>query len=324
MSSDSGASVAQRSQALGHSRADTYKHYQSQKVTIDVQSIFNYSDSKAEMIKEHGQTYLRRGAPTRLDASQKQVISEDPAIQLTRRQRAQLRLNLTDRYDGWKKAKADPAASAEVAEWKRLGSQIGNMTTRSRKLAFRGSLAQFHTMADVQLVSAQIKDESIPEVSPPIDASEHSIPERRWLAKNLPDWIENLGFEQLSPIELKISALEQMSQLCGLYERRKPRSSTPDSAAPLTLTTGPPATDYPTQLPPTTCLHCLGDDQLAAAQRIYVYAQRRSLQTHYARKHLPFIEKASSLTCPHPRCPERLNGWMHFQTHADRVHGVRM
>ncbi|KAA6411911.1 MAG: hypothetical protein FRX48_04061 [Lasallia pustulata] len=127
-----------------------------------------------------------------------------------------------------------------------LGSQIGNMTTRSRKLAFRGSLAQFHTMADVQLVSAQIKDESIPEVSPPIDASEHSIPERRWLAKNLPDWIENLGFEQLSPIELKISALEQMSQLCSLYERRKPRSSTPDSAAPLTLTTGPPATDYPT------------------------------------------------------------------------------
>lgn len=227
MSSDSGASVAQRSQALGHSRADTYKHYQSQKVTIDVQSIFNYSDSKAEMIKEHGQTYLRRGAPTRLHASQKQVISEDPAIQLTRRQRAQLRLNLTDRYDGWKKAKADPAASAEVAEWKRLGSQIGNMTTRSRKLAFRGSLAQFHTMADVQLVSAQIKDESIPEVSPPIDASEHSIPERRWLAKNLPDWIENLGFEQLSPIELKISALEQMSQLCSLYERRKPRSSTP-------------------------------------------------------------------------------------------------
>ncbi|KAI4132430.1 MAG: hypothetical protein LQ347_002588 [Umbilicaria vellea] len=321
---DSGASVAQRSQALGHSRADTYKHYQSQKVTIDVQSIFNYSDSKAEMIKEHGQTYLHRGAPTRLDASQKQVISEDPAIQLTRRQRAQLRLNLTDRYDGWKKAKADPAASAEVAEWKRLGSQIGNTTTRSRKLAFRGSLAQFHTMADVQLVSAQIKDESIPEVSPPIDASEHSIPERRWLAKNLPGWIENLGFEQLSPIELKISALEQMSQLCSLYERRKPRSSTPDSAAPLTLTTGPPATDYPTQLPPTTCLHCLGDDQLAAAQRIYVYAQRRSLQTHYARKYLPFIEKASSLTCPHPRCPERLNGWMHFQTHADRVHGVRM
>ncbi|TGZ80595.1 hypothetical protein EX30DRAFT_307582 [Ascodesmis nigricans] len=91
------ANSAERNQAMGHSRSEIFeRHYISQTVKIDVQSAFLGSAPREELIQAVGRLSRDRDvwAPTKLTTTQKDSISNDPAVIYLKEQRDDLSVEL--------------------------------------------------------------------------------------------------------------------------------------------------------------------------------------------------------------------------------------
>ncbi|EER43204.1 conserved hypothetical protein [Histoplasma capsulatum H143] len=72
----------------------------------------------------------------------------------------------------------------------------------------------------------------------------------------------------------------------------------------------------------TQCLFCLGDSQLPHSAWMYSFSQPDHLQRHVQACHLHYLDPDALLWCPHPSCPDVVDGVKDFQGHALLVHNV--
>ena len=175
----------------------SHKESSTENIVVDTQTSFINSDSKAKVLKEMGQCYIRRGEPTRLSLLQIREIYQDPSLRLERQRREKLNRNLSLRYESVK---------GSTAKQGKFNSQkLHTVSRRLRKLQSRQALHDIYSIVDIGSVG------DIEKVS----LVEPECTERLWLAKNLPDWVSHPTLWKQPQVDLKTAALEHMSRLCG-------------------------------------------------------------------------------------------------------------
>ncbi|KAI9799085.1 MAG: hypothetical protein M1833_004279 [Piccolia ochrophora] len=326
----SGVSTAQLCLSLGHAGADTFrKHYQSRRVTVDVQSCFLGTRSRADLIKAASETYTRRhpDLPQRPPEEEKQQISRDSQLCDMREKRQQLKDLLTAKYGGLKRARQSSTCEDLIQKWDRYSRDIMKRSRTLKKKSHREALYTFHDNADVLEVDAQLNGRTTCKAStlePTLETVDHQILERRRFAA-LVEEARNTEIEQAALGRIVTVAVRTLVQLCGRYECRlskKPSVKLTISTPKPKLTLLPPK---PTLLLPSTiCLLCYGDRSRPIDQRTYPFACRFSLKRHLVSCHEPHFP-TQPFTCPHELCGATLNGsFVQFQSHATRVHGATL
>ncbi|EGC46137.1 FluG domain-containing protein [Histoplasma capsulatum var. duboisii H88] len=111
--------------------------------------------------------------------------------------------------------------------------------------------------------------------------------------------------------------------LCSLREGScKRKVSSTDSETDFAVDGIIDADTFPITCPGTQCLFCLGDSQLPHSARMYSFSQPDHLQRHVQACHLRYLDPDALLWCPHPSCPDVVDGVKDFQGHALLVHNV--
>ncbi|TPX21785.1 hypothetical protein DIZ76_015748 [Coccidioides immitis] len=147
--------------------------------------------------------------------------------------------------------------------------------------------------------------------------------ERARLARNLFRSSDRRTEDQHELYVRRVQTIQDWVSLCSLREGpRKRRVSSADSGVDIAFDGIIDADTFPISCPGTQCLFCLGDSQLPHSARIYSFSRPDHLRRHVQDCHLRYLDPDARLWCPHPSCPDVLDGVENFQGHALIVHNV--
>ncbi|EDN03649.1 hypothetical protein I7I51_05473, partial [Histoplasma capsulatum] len=321
---DTIATTSERNQVMGHSRADIFeRYYISVKVKRDVQSAYLGCPARESIIQAVGRFSLTRDprAPKELSNEQKEAIERDPQlVKLCDRQRS-LRKLIERKHGSVPKSKG----TALHREYTELGDTIRAEKQTLHREAFEDMRQEFFATIDTVEIERQLLGLSISEELKMDDEDkvQFVFEERARLARNLFRSSDCRTEDQHELYIRRVQTSQDWVSLCSLREGpRKRRVSSAESGVDITFDGIIDADTFPISCPGTQCLFCLGDSQLPHSARIYSFSRPDHLRRHVQNCHLPYLDPDTLLWCPHPSCPDALDGVEEFQGHALIVHNV--
>ncbi|OJD22352.1 hypothetical protein ACJ73_06295 [Blastomyces percursus] len=322
---DTVATTSECNQVMGHSRADIFeRYYISVKVKRDVQSAYLGCPARESIIQAVGRFSLTRDprAPKELSSNEhKEAIERDPQlVKLCDRQRS-LRKLIERKHGSVPKSRG----TALHREYTELGDNIRAEKQTLHREAFEDMRQEFFATIDTVEIEKQLLGLSISEELKMNDDDkvQFVFEERARLARNLFRSSDCRTEDQHELYVRRVQTSQDWVSLCSLREGPcKRRVSSADSGVDNTFDGIIDADTFPISCPGTQCLFCLGDSQLPHSARIYSFSRPDHLRRHVQNCHLRYLDPDALLWCPHPSCPDALDGVEDFQGHALIVHNV--
>ncbi|OAX85254.1 hypothetical protein ACJ72_00376 [Emergomyces africanus] len=274
---DTVATTSERNQVMDHSRADIFKRYYiSVKVKRDVQSTYLGYPARESIIETVERFSLTRNprAPKKLSNEHKKTIERDPQLVKLCDQQRSLRKLIKRKHGSVPKSK-DTALHHEYTE---LENTIRAEKQTLHHKMFENMRQKFFATIDTIKIERQLLELSI----------------NKKLKMNNNDKVQFV-FENLRE---------------GPH---KQRVSSADSEVNITFNSIIDTDTFPISCPGTQCLFCLGDSQLPHSARIYSFSRPDHLRRHVQNCHLRYLDPDALLWCPHPSCPDALDGVEDFQ-----------
>ncbi|OJD24587.1 hypothetical protein ACJ73_04052 [Blastomyces percursus] len=317
------STTSECNQVMGHSRADIFeRYYISVKVKRDVQSAYLGFPARESIIQAVGRFSLTRDprAPKELSNERKEAIERDPQlVKLCDRQRSCVNLSResTVRFQ-------NPKAQRCIASTQSLYHQGRETNPPLHREAFEDMRQEFFATIDTVEIERQLLGLSISEELKMDDEDKAQfVLERARLARNLFCSSDCRTEDQHELYVRRVQTSQDSVSLCSLREGpRKRRVSSADSGVDITFDGIIDADTFPISCPVTQCLFCLGDSQLPHSARIYSFSGPDNLRRHVQNYHLRYLDPDVLLWCPHPSCPDALDGVEDFKGHVLIVHNV--
>ncbi|EER41744.1 FluG domain-containing protein [Histoplasma capsulatum H143] len=258
-------------------------------------------------------------APKELSNKQKEAIEQDPQlVKLCDRQHSLHKL-IERKHSSISKSKG----TVLHREYTELGDTIRAEKQTLHREAFEDMRQEFFATIDTVEIERQLLGLPISEKLKMDDEDkvQFAFEERARLARNLSSDCRTKDQHELYVRRVQTS--QDWVSLCSLHEGpRKRRVSSADSRVDITFDGIVDADTFPISCPGTQCLFCLGDSQLPHSARIYSFSRPDHLQRHVQNCHLRYLDPDVLLWCPHPSCPDALDGVEDFQGHALIVHNA--
>nr|KMM73308.1 hypothetical protein CPAG_09597 [Coccidioides posadasii RMSCC 3488] len=267
---DDVATAAERNQVLGHSRADIFeRYYISQKVKWDVQSTYLGCPARDSVIRAVGMMSLTQDprVPKDLADEQKAAIEQDPYLVELNRQRQDLVSAMKLESGSVSKAQGTDLH----AQHRALEKTIQSERRLLRRQAREETREHFFATIDTIEIEHQLLGLSVADHLKIKDASEvqFAFVERARLAQSL---FQSLGscVNEKHDHSHRVQAISDWTSLChlqGVSYRKNACGLIKEEPDLMNSDT------YPLICPPTQCLFCLGNDQLAYKARNYSFSR---------------------------------------------------
>ncbi|TPX19903.1 hypothetical protein DIZ76_017697 [Coccidioides immitis] len=267
---DDVATAAERNQVLGHSRADIFeRYYISQKVKWDVQSAYLECPARDSVIRAVGMMSLTQDprVPKDLTDEQKAAIEQDPYLVELNRQRQDLVSAMKLESGSVSKAQGTDLH----AQHRALEKTIQSERRLLRRQAREETREHFFATIDTIEIEHQLLGLSVADHLKIKDASEvqFAFVERARLAQSL---FQSLGscVNEKHDHSHQVQAISDWTSLChlqGVSYRKNACGLIKEEPDLMNSDT------YPLICPPTQCLFCLGNDQLAYKARNYSFSR---------------------------------------------------
>lgn len=332
------ATDAQRNQVLGHASSglSTYqKHYQSERVAIDVQAVYCGHPSRTLLRQAAGHMSLYRDprAPVQLSPEEKQSVREDPTIQSLTEHCKTLEIKRNWKRHTGAKAKAHEGPDCKELATARalLKSEIAH---KERELFKIVRTKYFRSIGTIELNRQSCKGEGDMNLDhePTPEILQYTFEERKRLIHSLFKAVDPEKESRSVILEARLRAISDLTTLCSKREIKRREAHMTVNITSVSIETGscvsasdesdPTCTLEPL---PLICLVCCGDSHLSQDDRFKVYNRKNILQKHFERHHSSSIQARESSWCGHPACSEIvIQGVMLFKNHAARVHSISM
>ncbi|OJD27699.1 hypothetical protein ACJ73_00909 [Blastomyces percursus] len=321
---DTVATASERNQIMGHSRADIFeRYYISMKVKRDVQSAYLGCPARESIIQAVGRFSLTRDprAPKELSNEQKDAIERDPRlIKLCGQQRSLHKL-IERKHGSLSKAKGTEL----YHQYAELGDTIRAEKQALHREAFDGMGQEFFATIDTIEIERQLLGLPVSKKLKMDDEDnvQFVFKERARLARNLFHSSDCRIEDQHELYVRRVQTVQDWVTLCSLREgSRKRKVSSTDFETDFAADGIIDADTFPITCPGTQCLFCLGDSQLPHSAPMYSFSRPDHLRRHVQACHLRYLDPDALLWCPHPSCPDVVDGVKDFQGHALLVHNV--
>jgi len=336
------ATDAQRNQVLGHASfgLSTYqKHYQSERVAIDVQAVYCDHPSKTLLRQAAGRMSLYRDprALVQLSPEEKQSVREDLTIQSLAEHCKTLKINRNwKRHTGAKaKAHGGPGCKELATVRALLKSEIAH---KERELFKIVRTKYFRSIDTIELNRQSCKEEGDmnPNHEPIPKILQYTFEERKRLIHSLFKAVDPEKEPRSVILDARLQAISDLTALCFKREIKRREANMAvnnmsvfietENYASVSDESDPTCTLQPLPLIcGRICLVCCGDPHLSQNNRIKMYNRKNILQKHFERHHSSIIETRKSSWCGHSACSKTvIQGVMLFKNHAARVHSIFM
>ncbi len=327
------ATDAQRNQVLGHASSglSTYqKHYQSERVAIDVQTVYCDHPSKTLLRQAAGRMSLYRDprAPVQLSPKEKQSVREDPTIQSLTEHCKTLKINRNWKRHTGAKAKAHGGSDCKELATARalLKSEIAH---KERELFKIVRTKYFRSIGTIELNRQSCKEESDMDsnLEPTPKILHYAFEERKRLIHSLFRAVDPEKEPRSVMLEARLRAISDLMALCSKREIKRRETNMTLNKMSVSIETGncASALDESDPICGMICLVCCGDPHLSQDDRIKKYDRKDILQKHFERHHSETIQARKSSWCGHPACSKSfIQGVTVFKNHAAMVHSILM
>lgn len=319
-------SDALQNMMLQHASIDTFiKHYLPRR-SADVRAIVSGYEPQKDLMRAAGRMtrWIDPNRPHTLTVEQSQSVDKGHRLRQLLAQPAKW----NRRYKG--RATKQPGYS-------RLSCEIVNLRQRLRAALLkqlRDTWDTEHPVNEVELQLSGLKFCDDP------DTSVHTVNEMPPMQKRLVETVMTLpGTTVAEEFRRRNAAIDAVATYCHFQEG----GSVPQPrAGPCTRKASPtPSQKINPQLAaaeaekqavrdamllvftekrPTTCVLCLGEQNLPFEKRTYKFASPGDVTKHFKRKHLAHIEEGDRLECK--VCRMGLQHKQHLQNHAASIHGT--
>ncbi|KAF1838361.1 hypothetical protein BDW02DRAFT_636434 [Decorospora gaudefroyi] len=315
----------ERNQTMGHLGSTYEKYYTPTHIARDFQSIYFGSPSEDLLIQSVARMGLSRDrrAPTELDDEQQEVLRNDPALAILRREREAYKEQLHDQgfYPLSKGEGTDLYKKYEDTKRK-----IGSTYQRLYRERLESAVREFHESIDTIEIARQLSGMAADKVLT-LPAVEFEVRERGTIAGMLFKPIQD---DKARAFKRKKAALVACEDNGSSFSKKRRKDSDlvceivkQDLDAPQRgniLEVGS-AQLYPTMIPHPVCLICIGNKEFSYERRMRHIPRKDVLKKH-VETHFRLPELQSEFLCRHPSCSDHLVDMMHFKRHALDVHGV--
>ncbi|ETS84054.1 hypothetical protein PFICI_05930 [Pestalotiopsis fici W106-1] len=341
----------ERNQIMGHTGGTSavYRnYYMPEFVDKDVQSVYFGVTPRDNVIRAIGRIRRNALAPTRLTQDQQDEVKRDAKLNeaYASRDEAKRLVKLrcgTVASARQRQGELDDDLRLLLQKYESAAKKALNLRTSLKGQTLRQSMRDFHTLADIDLVtgSAQSTQQEASSSQP-----QYELQERAGIAEALRDSMQQYEGRELDRIRIRL--VENMANLCHMREtstrhrgtkravhcpesdsdseqdvkRRKVSSGASSSLQSVFRVKAKPVN--------LSCPFCQLDPSLGPVRKNHQYARIDSLGTHIFKQHFneAGLYRGSEggggpeFCCPYSDCMELLLGAADFAGHAHVVHGL--
>ncbi|MCJ1478787.1 hypothetical protein MMC13_007471 [Lambiella insularis] len=318
-----------RNLIMQHAESRTFqKFYLSRHITADVQAIYRRLPSQDAVMRAAGgmSRTMDSRRPRKLTEAQSASVEHHPLVCKLRRKRDRLKATIRDR------GMSIASQHGTYEQYKKIRQEYRNEKQRQRATLLIEVKERYKMEQPLIDIREQLEGQWTEEETqnPATEMPVYALPERSCAIDKL-FTLPASSFEDER--QRQIDAINAITAICSVQEsrpRRRPRPMISASGTGRQMNAQsvsvpnlslPPSPSKLSQVGPTQCIVCLGKKQLAYKDRIRSFHSVGDLKKHFHRKHLRHYKEGEAIECH--LCGIALNGPMHFQNHAARVHGTR-
>jgi len=253
--------------------------------------------------------------PRKLNLAQQAELDRHPEVRLLRRRlKSQLKI-----FQDQKRSITSMRGTPLYKDYRQTYQAHRNTRRRHEKALLKEVKERYKKEQPVIDIQRQLNGSPVAEQEV-IQAAEYIFAER---VQAIDALFTFATFSTEEECQRRAAAINALIALCKKQESQGFRRRETDIRVKEELSFSPPPSlskTLPVECKATQCIFCLGNEDLSVADRLKTFASRGDLKKHFHRKHLRHHPNSQPIACPHPRCDVILNGTMHLQNHAEKVH----
>ncbi len=333
---------AQRNQVLDHASFElsTYqKHYQSERVAIDVQIVYcdHFFKTLLRQTADRMSLYRDSRALVQLSFEKKQSVRENLTIQFLTEHCKTLKINRN-----WKRhtdAKAKAHEGSGCKELATVRALLKSEIVHEKRELFKIMRTKYFRSIDIIELNRQSCKEKSDMNSNHESISkilQYIFEERKRLIHSLFKIVDSEKESRSVILDARLQAISDLTTLCFKREiKRRETNMTVNNMSVFieieNYVSVSDESDSTCTLQPLPlicgriCLMCCEDLHLFQNNRIKMYNRKNILQKHFEHHHSSIIETRKSSWCDHSACSKTvIQDVMLFKNHVTRVHSIFM
>jgi hypothetical protein len=305
------ATVAQRCQIMGHSRAEVFMAYINPRTSVDTQSAFLGTPARTDLFEAINRMSVSRDlrAPRALNEAHKAEIDKEPELAALHQKIRSLKGEILASYSTIKSA----AGSALHDQFTKAKRDLANARAKRRSQSYSQLRQTFFSNINGYEIKRQLEGSSqeLEMFSPPAEIV-HSMPERALVAQAL---FDEQGKHSRADI---VDALAKMCHTSAT-SRRTSHTGTDTASG----SNGNPMLAPMELARPRQCLFCLGATGIQSHLQLHSFATQVTLKRHINKMHRAFLDAETTVNCPHPACQQmQLDNGNHLKNHIGLIHNT--